>query len=69
MENLLDGIEVQLNVDYLADRAKWDAIAEKVVYTGAIDAFLIIRLAIWSIVPFDLRMKFWISRIFKEMQQ
>ena len=39
VENLLDGIEVQLNVDYLADRAKWDAIAEKVVYTGAIDAF------------------------------
>lgn len=37
--NLLDGIDVQLNVDYLVDRAKWDAIAEKVVYTGAIDAF------------------------------
>lgn len=69
VENLLDGIEVQLNVDYLVDRAKWDAIAEKVVYTGAIDAFLIIRLAIWSIVPFVLKMKFWISRIFKEMQQ
>ena len=39
VENLLDGIEVQLNVDYLVDRAKWGAIAEKVVYTGAIDAF------------------------------
>lgn len=39
VENLLDGIEVQLNVDYLVDRTKWDAIAEKVVYTGAIDAF------------------------------
>lgn len=39
VENLLDGIEVQLNVDYLVDRAKWDAIAEKVIYTGAIDAF------------------------------
>lgn len=39
VENLLDGIEVQLNVDYLVDWAKWDAIAEKVVYTGAIDAF------------------------------
>lgn len=37
--NLLDGIDVQLNEDYLEDRAKWDAIAEKVVYTGAIDAF------------------------------
>ena len=39
VENLLDGIDVQLNEDYLVDRAKWDAIAEKVVYTGAIDAF------------------------------
>ena len=39
VENLLDGIEVQLNVDYLVDRAKWDALADKVVYTGAIDAF------------------------------
>ncbi len=37
--NLLDGIEVRLNVDYLADRAAWDAMAEKVVYTGPIDAF------------------------------
>lgn len=37
--NLLDGIDVQLNEDYLVDRVKWDALADKVVYTGAIDAF------------------------------
>ena len=37
--NMLDGIEVRLNEDYLADKAKWDAMAEKVVYTGAIDAY------------------------------
>ena len=37
--NLLDGIDVQLNEDYLEDRAKWDALADKVVYPGAIDAF------------------------------
>ena len=37
--NLLDGIDVQLNEDYLEDRAKWDALADKVAYTGAIDAF------------------------------
>lgn len=37
--NLLDGIDVQLNEDYLVDRAKWDALADKVVYTGAVDAF------------------------------
>ena len=37
--NLLDGIEVELGVDYLAEKAKYDALAEKVVYTGAIDAY------------------------------
>ena len=37
--NMLDGIEVELGVDYLAEKAKYDALAEKVVYTGAIDAY------------------------------
>ena len=39
VENMLRGIEVQLNVDYLADKAKWDGVAEKVIYTGPIDAY------------------------------
>ena len=37
--NMLDGIEVELNIDYLKDKEKYDAIADKVVYTGAIDAY------------------------------
>ncbi|MBQ9761963.1 MAG: UDP-galactopyranose mutase [Oscillospiraceae bacterium] len=37
--NLLDGIEVRLNVDYLQNKAELDAIADKVVYTGPIDAY------------------------------
>ena len=37
--NMLDGIEVKLGVDYLAEKAKYDALAEMVVYTGAIDAY------------------------------
>ena len=37
--NMLDGIEVELNTDYLKDKEKYDAIADKVVYTGAIDAY------------------------------
>ena len=37
--NMLDGIEVELGVDYLAEKAKYDALAKKVVYTGAIDAY------------------------------
>lgn len=37
--NLLEGIEVRLNTDYLADKAVLDALADKVVYTGPIDAY------------------------------
>ena len=37
--NLLDGIEVRLNMDYLDNKAELDALADKVVYTGAIDAY------------------------------
>lgn len=39
IENILDGIEVRLGEDYLNDKAKWDAMAKKVVYTGPIDAY------------------------------
>ena len=39
IEKLLDGAEVRCNTDYLADRAAYDALAERVVYTGCIDAF------------------------------
>lgn len=39
VENLLEGIEVRLNEDYLSKKKEYDAIARKVVYTGAIDAY------------------------------
>ena len=39
VENLLDGIEVRLNTDYLENKAELDALADKVVYTGPIDAY------------------------------
>lgn len=39
VENLLEGIEVRLNEDYLMDKEKWNDLAEKIVYTGAIDAY------------------------------
>ena len=38
-ENLLDGIEVRLSCDYFADKAALDALADRVVYTGPIDAY------------------------------
>ena len=37
--NLLDGIEVRLGEDYLEKKAEYDALAERIVYTGAIDAY------------------------------
>ena len=37
--NMLDGIEVRLNEDYLAKKDEYDALAEKIIYTGPIDAY------------------------------
>lgn len=39
IENMLDGIEVRLSVDYLENKEELDKLAEKVVYTGPIDAY------------------------------
>ncbi len=37
--NMLDGTEVRLNTDYLDNKAELDALAKKVIYTGAIDIY------------------------------
>lgn len=39
VENMLEGIEVRLGEDYLEKKAEYDGMAEKVIYTGAIDAY------------------------------
>lgn len=39
IERMLDGIEVRLNTDYLENKEKWDGLADRVIYTGPIDAF------------------------------
>lgn len=39
VENMLSGVEVKLGVDYLDNKAELDKLAEKIVYTGAIDAY------------------------------
>ena len=36
---LLEGADVLTDTDYLADRARWNAKAERVIYSGAIDAY------------------------------
>lgn len=44
VENLLQGIEVRLECDYLKDREGLNALADRVVYTGPIDAYFDYRL-------------------------
>ena len=39
VERMLEGIEVQLNVDYLGDREYWNSLADRVIYTGSIDSY------------------------------
>lgn len=39
IENLLEGIKVGLDTDYLDNKNELDKLAEKVVYTGPIDAY------------------------------
>lgn len=39
VENILEGVEVRLNEDYLEHREELDALAKKVIYTGPIDAY------------------------------
>ena len=38
-EKLFEGCEIRLGADYLADKEKYDALADKVVYTGTIDSY------------------------------
>lgn len=39
IEKMLNSIEVRLRKDYLKEKAKWDDMATKIVYTGPIDAY------------------------------
>lgn len=39
IEGLLQGVDIQIGVDFLKERAYWESIAEKIVFTGKIDEF------------------------------
>lgn len=55
IEGLLEGVETKVNTDYFSDRAYFDSIAEKVVYTGPVDQFYDYRLGKldWRTVRFE----------------
>ncbi len=44
VERMLDGIEVRLKTDYLEKKEECDALADRVIYTGPIDAYFGYRL-------------------------
>ncbi len=39
IDRLLEGADVRLGVDFLKERDQWAGMADKVIYTGAIDAY------------------------------
>ena len=39
IEGLLQGVDIQIGVDFFNERAYWESIAEKIVFTGKIDEF------------------------------
>lgn len=39
IENMLNGIEVRLNTNYLTNKDEYDKIAKKIIYTGPIDEY------------------------------
>ena len=39
VEKMLKGCDVQLNTDFFDDKEKWLGVADKVIFTGTIDAF------------------------------
>ena len=46
VEKMLDGIEVRLNTNSLDNREEFDAMADKIVYTGMIDQFYDYKLGV-----------------------
>lgn len=44
IENMLEGIDVRLNIDYFDDKENLDSLAERIVYTGPIDKYFDFKL-------------------------
>ena len=39
IEKLLEGVEIRLDTDYLKEREYWNSLADRVLYTGMLDAY------------------------------
>ena len=55
IDGLLKGIETKVNADFFDDRAYWEGISEKIVYTGPLDEFFDFRYGHldWRTVSFE----------------
>ena len=55
IDGLLEGVETKTNTDFFADRQYWESVADKIVYTGAIDEYFDYKLGKleWRTVSFE----------------
>lgn len=55
IDGLLDGVETKTNADFFADRQYWESVADRIVYTGAIDEYFDYKLGKleWRTVSFE----------------
>lgn len=55
INGLLDGVETKVNTDFFENREYWESVADKIVYTGAIDEYFDYRLGKleWRTVSFE----------------
>ena len=55
IDGLLDGVETKTNTDFFADRQYWESVADRIVYTGAIDEYFDYKLGKleWRTVSFE----------------
>ena len=44
IDGLIDGVETKVNTDFFDNRGYWESLADKIVYTGAIDEYYDCRL-------------------------
>ena len=55
IDGLLEDVETKINTDFFADRQYWESVADKIVYTGAIDEYFDYKLGKleWRTVSFQ----------------
>ena len=55
IDGLLEGVETKVNTDFFANREYWESVADKIVYTGALDEYFGFKLGRldWRTVSFE----------------